>query len=60
MVSDGVTDGEGECLWLLDYLDSTPNDDPATLAGHIVADAAERGNTDDLSAIVLRIKKHPF
>ena len=60
MVSDGVTDGEGECLWLLDYLDATTNDDPPTLAGHIVADAAERGNTDDLSAIVLRIKKHPF
>ena len=56
MVSDGITGGDSECLWLLDYLDATDHEDPTILAKHIVADATERGNADDLSAIVLRIK----
>ncbi len=53
MVSDGITDGDGQCLWLLDCLDNTEEKDPTVLAEHIVRSAAERGNADDLSAIVL-------
>lgn len=60
MVSDGITGGDSECLWLLDYLDATNHEDPTILAEHIVADAAEHGNADDLSAIVLRIKSKNF
>lgn len=57
MVSDGITGGENECLWLLDYLDSTDEQDPKRLAEHIVARAAEEDEPDDLSAIVLRIDR---
>lgn len=57
MVSDGVTRGENECLWLLDLLDSTDESDPEVLAAHIVARAAEEDDPDDLSAIVLCIER---
>lgn len=57
MVSDGVTEGENECLWLLDLLDATEETDPERLAAEIVSHAAERADPDDLSAIVLRISK---
>lgn len=55
MVSDGVTGGENECLWLLNLLDSTEEYDPEALARRIVTRAAECDDPDDLSAIVLRI-----
>lgn len=55
MVSDGVTGGESECLWLLDLLDTTEETDPQRLADSIVSRAAEGENPDDLSAIVLQI-----
>lgn len=57
MVSDGITGGENECLWLLDYLDATEERDPAQIAEHIVARAAEEDDPDDLSAIVLLIDR---
>ena len=57
MVSDGITGGENECLWLLDYLDTTDERDPTRLAEHIVARAAEEDAPDDLSAIVLVIAR---
>ena len=57
MVSDGITGGENECLWLLDLLDSTEEQDPDALAARIVARAAEEDDPDDLSAIVLRIDR---
>lgn len=59
MVSDGITEGDNECLWLLDHLDATDCEDPHTLADHLVKSAAERGHADDLSAITLRIKLLP-
>ena len=60
MVSDGITDsaaGESQCLWLLDYLDTTTEEDPDAIARHIVSSAAERGSNDDISAIVLMVDK---
>ncbi len=57
MVSDGITDGNNECVWLLDLLDTTTEQDPTVLARRIVASASERGCTDDLSAVVLRVEK---
>lgn len=57
MVSDGVTGGESECLWLLDLLDTVEESDPQRLADRIVSRAAETENPDDLSAIVLKISK---
>ena len=55
MVSDGITGGENECVWLLRMLDATTETDPEALARQIVDRAAACGTPDDLSAIVLRI-----
>ena len=55
MVSDGVTGGENECLWLLNLLDATEETDPTALARQIVDRAARESEPDDLSAIVLRV-----
>ena len=55
MVSDGVTGGENECLWLLNLLDATEETDPTTLARQIVDRAARESEPDDLSAILLRV-----
>jgi len=57
MVSDGITDGSEQCLWLLDHLDTTEETDPETIAKHIVSRAGENGSTDDISAIVLAVEK---
>lgn len=59
MVSDGITDGDGECPWLADHLSQTAQQDPTELSRHILRDAAERGSADDLSAIVLTVRKMP-
>ena len=55
MVSDGVTGGENECLWLLNLLDATEETDPTALARQIVDRAARESEPDDLSAILLRV-----
>ena len=57
MVSDGITGGDSECLWLLDYLDATEENDPARIAERVVARAAEEDDPDDLSAIALLIDR---
>lgn len=59
MVSDGITDtaDDNQCLWLLDYLDATLEEDPAAIARHIVSSASERGSHDDISAIALVVDK---
>lgn len=57
MVSDGVTDGT-EDGWLLDVLAARAADGPKALATQIIASARQRGCTDDLSALVLRLEKN--
>lgn len=52
MISDGVG-GEEECLWLLDYLNTTEEQDPQTMASFLTEAASAHGSRDDLSALVL-------
>lgn len=56
MVSDGIHDGDGECPWIVEYLEKSRDQDPTEMAKRLVALAAERGGKDDLSVIVLFIR----
>lgn len=51
MVSDGIG-GEEECLWLLDYLNSTEETNPEVIATFLTEAASTHGRRDDLSALV--------
>lgn len=52
MISDGIG-GEEECLWLLDYLNSTEERDPQVIASFLTEAASAHGSRDDLSALIL-------
>ena len=54
-VSDGVTGEEDECLWLLNYLNSTAVTDPEEMAEQIKQAAIDNGNRDDISVAVTKI-----
>ncbi len=56
LTSDGVGDGESPA-WLTEYLQSTTAT-PRETARHIVKAARENGSRDDLSTLVVTIKKH--
>ncbi len=61
MVSDGVTEGREECPELFEYLRSrllTHNADQ--LADAIIKYADERGCTDDVSALVVKVTEKPL
>ncbi|MBO5305160.1 MAG: SpoIIE family protein phosphatase, partial [Clostridia bacterium] len=53
--SDGVTAGESECLWLLEYLNETDESDPERMAEHIKREAVQKGSVDDVSVVVTKI-----
>lgn len=55
--SDGVTQGETECLWLLEYLNETGESDPAAMAEKIKQMALEQGSRDDISVVVTKIQQ---
>ncbi len=57
LCSDGIGDGE-VCPWLTDYLQITQDIKTRDMAKHIVSTAREKGSRDDLSALVVSIKKH--
>jgi len=55
--SDGVTQGESECLWLLEYLNETAETDPEVMAEQIKQRALEKGSRDDISVVVAKIQQ---
>ncbi len=55
--SDGVTQGESECLWLLEYLNATLETDPQIMAEHIKEKALSHGSQDDVSVVVIKIQQ---
>lgn len=58
MVSDGVCDGT-EDGWLRSLLHDRAGDSPKELAAKLVVAAAERGVSDDLTAMVVRLERRP-
>ncbi len=55
-MSDGVTQEESECLWLLNYLNSTLETDPENIAEYIKEAALTNGSGDDISVVVTKIR----
>lgn len=58
MVSDGVCDGSDDD-WLRHLLHDRAGDTPKELAAKIVVSATERGVSDDLTAMVVRLERRP-
>lgn len=58
MISDGVCDGT-EDGWLRRLIQEHAGEGPKELAARIVAAATERGISDDLSALVVRLERRP-
>lgn len=56
MLTDGVTDGEQD-EWLKALIETRAGDSPKELAARLVVAACERGATDDMTALVLRLEK---
>ena len=54
-VSDGVTGEEDECLWLLNYLNTSEETDPQVIAEQIKEAAVANGNRDDISVVITKI-----
>ncbi len=55
MVSDGVTQGNDECPWLMDLLASPMQGSMDSLRADIIKRALAAGSEDDLSAIAIRV-----
>ncbi len=56
LTSDGVGEGE-ECTWLVEHLKKAETVKGRELAKFITSSARERGSLDDLSALVVTLKK---
>ncbi len=56
MVSDGVTNGNDECPWLIELLSSPLPDSMDSLRMKILRHAIASGSPDDLSAIAIRVE----
>ncbi len=57
MVSDGVTQGNDECPWLIDLLSAPLPDSMDALRLEILRSAIASGSPDDLSAIAIRVEE---
>ncbi|MBP3311483.1 MAG: SpoIIE family protein phosphatase, partial [Butyricicoccus sp.] len=58
LVSDGVCDGSDDD-WLRHLLHDRASDTPKEIAAKIVVSATERGISDDLTAMVVRLERRP-
>ena len=58
LVSDGVCDGSDD-EWLRHLLHDRASDTPKEIAAKIVVSATERGISDDLTAMVVRLERRP-
>ncbi len=56
MLSDGVCDGADD-HWVRTLLDKRSGDSPKDIAARLVMTASERGGSDDMTALVLRLEK---
>ena len=56
MVSDGVTQNNDECPWLVSLLSASEEIAPEELSRLIVRKAAQAGSSDDISAVVVRVE----
>ncbi len=56
MVSDGVTNGNDECPWLIELLSSPLPESMDSLRLRILRQAIASGSPDDLSAIAVRVE----
>ncbi len=56
MVSDGVTQGQDECPWLIDLLSTPMPENMDALRTDIIRRALSSGSEDDLSAIAIRVE----
>ena len=56
MLSDGVTPGSEECIWLLDLLSTEWDNDLDRMTDKIIQRAREAGSRDDISVILARIE----
>ena len=56
-VSDGVTGGEADCLWLLEYLTQSVDESPTEMAAYIKDSAQNHGSSDDISVAVTKISE---
>ncbi len=57
MVSDGVTQGEDECPWLMELLSAPMPENMDSLRIDIIRRALSSGSEDDLSAIAIRVEE---
>ncbi|MEE0970535.1 MAG: SpoIIE family protein phosphatase [Clostridia bacterium] len=57
MLSDGVSQTPEECLWLMELLGSPIEEDLTSVAEKICERSAEEGSRDDISVMLLRVKK---
>ncbi len=59
MVSDGITQGQDECPWLIDLLSAVQPRSMDELRRDIIRRALSAGSEDDLSAIAIRVNRAP-
>ena len=55
MMSDGVTDGDDDCLWLLDTLSSHWDNNLKQMAKKISSAARSHGKKDDISVLLIKV-----
>ena len=56
MLSDGVTDGCEDVMWLLEILSSRWEEDLSAVAKRISKAARERGSRDDISVMLIKVE----
>lgn len=56
MLSDGVSDGTDD-RWIHELLYNRAGDSPKDLAARLVMAATDRGASDDMTALVLRLER---
>ena len=53
---DGIEDGEGDCVWLLDLLSDGWEEDLESMADTVLRRARDEGSVDDLSVVLIRVE----
>jgi serine/threonine protein phosphatase PrpC len=56
MVSDGVTQGREDCVWLLSMLTGEWCEDVGEMARRIVERARAEGSEDDITVSIIKIE----
>ena len=56
MMSDGISQGDDDPMWLIELLSKELDPDPKTLARRIVAAARREGSNDDASVVIVELR----